>query len=140
MMNNPQRDEKHEKEEEKRGEKDEKSWDEKWREDPLNAAVWAGILVWAGVALLLGNLGVLDDTALSGWDLVFAGAGVILLLEAAVRLLVPAYRQSIVGNLILGFVFLSIGLGDLVSWDLIWPLAIILLGVALLLRGFGWRR
>jgi hypothetical protein len=139
-MGDPQRDEKYEKEEEKRGEKEDRSWDEKWREDPLNAAVWAGILVWAGVALLLGNLGILDDTALSGWDLVFAGAGAILLLEAVVRLLVPAYRRPIIGNLILGFVFLSIGLGDLVSWDLIWPLAIILLGLSLLLRGFGWRR
>ena len=70
----------------------------------------------------------------------FAGAGVILLVEVVVRLLVPAYRQPVIGGLILGFVFLAIGLGDLGIWDAIWPLAIILLGVALLLRGFGWRR
>jgi uncharacterized membrane protein len=125
---------------EKNREKHEKSLEEKWREDPLSAAVWAGILVWAGVALLLGNMGALDDVALEGWDLAFAGAGVILLLEALVRVLVPAYRQPIIGNLILGFVFLAIGLGELGVWDVIWPLAIVLLGVALLLRGFGWRR
>jgi hypothetical protein len=138
-MTEPRRDEKFEKQEKER-EKEEKSWEEKWREDPLSAAVWALILVWAGVALLIGNLEVLEDTVLEGWNLVFAGAGVILLLEVVVRLLVPAYRQPVIGGLILGFVFLAIGLGDLGIWDSIWPLAIILIGVALLLRGFGWRR
>jgi uncharacterized membrane protein len=138
-MADPQSEEKSEKQEKER-EKEEKSWDEKWRQDPLSAAVWALILVWAGVALLIGNLDILEDTALSGWDLVFAGAGVVILLEAVVRLLIPAYRQPIIGNLILGFVFLAIGLGDLGIWDAIWPLAIILLGAALLLRGLGWRR
>lgn len=138
-MTEPRRDEKFEKEEKER-EKEEKSWEEKWREDPLSAVVWALILVWAGIALLIGNLEVLEDTSLEGWNLVFAGAGVILLLEVVVRLLVPAYRQPVIGGLILGFVFLAIGLGDLGIWDSIWPLVIILLGVALLLRGFGWRR
>jgi len=138
-MTEPRRDEKFEKEEKER-EKEEKSWEEKWREDPLSAVVWALILVWAGIALLIGNLDVLKDTSLEGWNLVFAGAGVILLVEVVVRVLVPAYRQPVIGGLILGFVFLAIGLGDLGIWDAIWPLAIILLGVALLLRGFGWRR
>jgi hypothetical protein len=139
-MSEPRRDEKGEKEEEKRREKDEKSWDEKWREDPLSAVVWASILVWVGIALLIGNLGVLDDVALDGWSLAFAGAGAILLLEALVRYAIPTYRRPVLGSLILGLVFLTIGLGDLGIWDAIWPLAIILIGVALLLRGFGWRR
>ena len=39
----------------------------------------------------------IKDTAINGWDLAFAGAGVILLLEALVRYLVPAYRQPIIG-------------------------------------------
>ena len=138
-MTEPRRGGKFEKEEKER-EKEEKSWEEKWREDPLSAAIWALILVWAGIALLIGNLDALEDTALEGWNLVFAGAGVILLLEVVVRLLVPAYRQPVIGGLILGFVFLAIGLGDLGIWDAIWPLAIILIGAALLLRGIGWRR
>jgi hypothetical protein len=138
-MTEPQRDEKFEKEEEKRTDREEKSWDEKWRRDPLNAAVWAGILIWAGVALLLGNLDVLEDSVLDGWDLVFAGAGVILLLEVVVRLLVPAYRQPVTGTIIFAVILLAIGLGDVVSWDAIWPLVIIIIGVSLLLRGFGRR-
>jgi hypothetical protein len=137
-MSESQYDEKQEeKEEEKRAEK---SYEEKWRDDPVGAAVWAGILIWAGIALLLGNLGVLDNVeALDGWDLVFAGAGVILLIEVAVRVLMPAYRRGIVGSLILGMVFLTIGLGDLVDWGNIWPIAIILIGLYLLLRGIGRR-
>lgn len=139
-MVDPKRGDRSEKAEEKRGEKRDRSWEEKRREDPLAAVVWAGILVWAGVALLLGNLGALDDSALDGWNLLFAGAGVILMLEVGVRMLVPAYRQPVLGTLILGFVFLSFGLGDLAAWDKMWPLAIILIGVVLLLRGFTRRR
>jgi len=131
------KEEKWEKEEEKRHEK---SWEEKWREDPLSAAIWALILVWAGVALLLGNLDVLEDTRLDSWDLVFAGAGGLLLLEAAIRFIVPAYRRPIIGTLILGLVFLSIGLGEAFSWDLVWPAVVIIIGLAMLLRGLGWRR
>jgi len=138
-MTEPQSDEKFEKQEKER-EKEEKSWEEKWREDPLNAATWAGILIWAGIALLLGNLGVLDDIALDSWDLVFIGAGALLLLQVLVRFLVPAYRQPIIGTLILGLVFLAIGLGDAVSWGAVWAVVIIIIGVVLLLRGFGLGR
>jgi hypothetical protein len=140
-MAGSQQDEKQEEKWEKEEEKHhEKSWEEKWREDPLSAAIWALILVWAGVALLLGNLDVLEDTRLDGWDLVFAGAGGLLLLEAAIRFIIPAYRRPIIGTLILGLVFLSIGLGEAFSWDLVWPVVVIIIGLAMLLRGLGWRR
>ena len=140
-MTERKRDEKQEEKWEKEEEKHhEKSWEEKWRQDPLSAAIWALILVWAGFALLLGNLNLLDDIKLDSWDLVFAGAGALLLLEAVIRFIVPAFRRSIIGSLILGLVFLSIGLGDAFSWDLVWPAAIIIIGLVMLLRGFGWRR
>jgi hypothetical protein len=125
----------------KRNEKDEKGRDEKWQRDPLGAAVWAFILIWVGIALLLENAGVLDDLAIlddktiGAWQLAFAGAGVILLLEAAVRVIVPAFRQPVVGTVILGIVFLSIGLGELVNTGVIAAVAIVLVGVILLLRG-----
>jgi hypothetical protein len=132
-----EKDEKQEKEEEKQ----EKSWDEKWRRDPINAAVWAVILIWAGIVLLAGNLGLFDRFELiRGWDLFFIGAGIILLLEVVFRLLVPEYRQPIVGNIILAIVFLGIGLGSLVNWGIIWGLAIIAIGLYLLLGGARRRR
>ena len=140
------RDEKYEKEEEKsekEHEKDEKgNWEEKWHRDPLSAARWAVILIWAGIALLLANnLPFIANLEwLNGWGLAFAGAGVILLLEVIVRVLVPAYRRAISGILILAAVFLGIGLGDLFGWEVTGALVLIAVGAGMLLRSFMRRR
>lgn len=132
------------KEEEKRAEKEEKeekSWDEKWRRDPLSSLVWAAILIWAGLVLLASNLGLLARfEKLDTWALIFLGAGLIVLLEVAVRLLLPDYRRPVMGSLILAFVLLAIGLGDLVSWNLIWALVLIAIGVTIIIRGLLGRR
>lgn len=133
--------EKREEKEEKEEEKEEKSWEEKWRRDPLNAAAWAAILIWAGLVLLVDNLDLLARyERLEVWPLIFIGAGLIVLLEVAVRLFMPYYRRPVIGSLILGFILLAIGLGSLVGWNLIWALALIVVGVVILVRGFLWRR
>ncbi len=133
-----------EKEEEKRTEKEEKeekSWDEKWRRDPLSALVWAAILIWAGLVLLASNLGLLGRfEQLDAWALIFIGAGLLVLLEVVVRLLVPEYRRPVTGTLVFGIILLAIGLGNLVGWTLIWPLVLIIIGVSIVLRGLFWRR
>jgi len=141
-----ERDEKQEKEEEKH-EKEERSWDEKWRRDPLSGIVWALILIWAGVVLLANNLGWLDALTetlppalrpeLDTWPLILLGAGGIIILEVAVRVLVPAYRQPVTGTLILGVILIAVGLGDLFSWQLVWPIVLIIIGVSLLLGGLS---
>ncbi|MBC7250599.1 MAG: hypothetical protein H5T62_09980 [Anaerolineae bacterium] len=127
-----------EKEEEKQHEKEaEKNWDEKWRRDPLSAIIWATILIWAGFALLLENLGFLVRfETVSAWDLIFVGVGLLLLGEALLRVLIPAYRRPVTGTVIFGIILLSIGLGSLVNWGVIWAVVLIILGVSLLLRGF----
>ena len=121
--------------EEKHEEKEEKNWEEKWRRDPLGGMVWAGILIWAGLVLLADNLRLL---ALLGrpeaWSIILIGAGLILLLEVAVRLLVPAYRRAVTGTLVLGLILIGVGLGEVVSWDVIGPLVLILAGVFILFR------
>jgi hypothetical protein len=137
-----------EKEEEKRGEKyekeeekQEKSWDEKWRRDPLGTLVWAAILIWAGLVLLASNLGLLARfEKVEVWDLIFLGAGLIILLEVAIRLLLPDYRRPVIGSIILAIVFLSIGLGNLVNWGIIWALALIVIGALIIFRGVFRRR
>lgn len=127
--------------EEKQQEKEEKSWEEKWRRDPLSAAVWAIILIWLGLMLLAYNLDFFEDSFLDAWPIFFAGAGGILVLEIIFRLLVPAYRQPVIGTAILAIVFLSIGLGGLINWNLIWAVALIGLGLFILVRGLlGQRR
>jgi hypothetical protein len=132
------REKEEEKEEEKRHEKggEEKSWDEKWRRDPINAGGWAVILIWAGLVLLGENLGMLARLApLDAWHLILIGAGLILLIGAAIRLSVPAYRRPVGGAVILGLVLLAAGISELGRTEIIWSAALILLGVFFLLRG-----
>lgn len=136
-MSEPRRDEKEEKPEKGRDE----SWDEKWRRDPVDAAMWAVILIWAGVVLLGANIGWFDDIGgLPAWSLGFLGAGVIVLLAMAFRLLVPAYRKPLAGNLILAAILIGIGLGEVVGWVVIGPLVLITIGAGILLTGILRRR
>jgi hypothetical protein len=130
-----------EKEEEKKHEKgpEEKNWDEKWRRDPLGSLIWALILIWAGVALLLNNMGLVSVPGLEVWELIFIGAGVLILIEVVVRLLMPAYRKPLGGSLILAIIFLGIGLQGFVTSNLVWAVALILIGVYILLRGITRR-
>jgi hypothetical protein len=132
-MSERPRNEKEEKEEKERGE----SWDEKWRRDPVDAVVWAFILIWAGLVFLAENMGLLVRfEGLEAWSIGFIGAGLIVLLGVVVRLLVPAYRRPLTGSLIFGVILLGIGLGEVVGWVAIWPLILIAIGVGVLLRGF----
>lgn len=141
------KEEKDEKQEEKQREKDEKT-----RGDSLSTIVWGTIFIWAGLVFLADNLGYLSGLGLRGdtvpgvfpfristWGLIFAGAGAIILLEVAVRLVMPEYRRHVAGSIILGFVFIGIGLGNLVSWNAIFALALIAVGIVILLRALGWK-
>jgi len=133
-MSDRPRNEKDEKDEKGRGE----SWEEKWRRDPVDAAGWAAVFIWAGLVLLADNMGLLDNLSarLESWSVIFIGAGVIVLLGVLFRLLVPAYRRPVTGSLIFGAILLGIGLGELVGWMLIGPLILIAIGVGAILRGF----
>ncbi len=141
-MADERRDEKNEEKREKPDEKqEEKGRGEKWRRDPVSAVVWAGILIWAGIVLLLDGLGLLRAVpGLQAWSLIFIGAGVIVLLEAAFRTLVPAYRRPVAGTVIFGVILIAIGLGNLLGWAIVGPLALVLIGLYLLLRGLVFRR
>ena len=86
-------------EKEEKDEKDSDGWDEKWRRDPVDAAMWALILIWAGLVLLGANIGVFDQLdGVEAWAIGFFGAGVIVWLAAGFRLLVPAYRRPLAGR------------------------------------------
>ena len=130
-MSERPRNEKEEKDEKDQGE----SWDEKWRRDPLNAVWWALILIWAGLVLIADNVGMLDNLGLSGkgWSLGFIGAGILALLLVVIRLLVPAYRRPVTGSIIIGFILVGIGLGELTRWDVVGALVLIAIGVSILL-------
>lgn len=128
-------------EKEEKQEKDQGGWDEKWRRDPVDAAMWACILIWAGFMLLAANLGLFDAVkALPAYSIGFLGAGVIVLLAAAFRLLVPAYRRPLTGNLIFAAILIGIALGEVIGWVIVGPLVLIGIGVAALLAGLLRRR
>lgn len=130
-MSERPRDEKEEKDEKNQG-----GWDEKWRRDPVDAAMWALLLVWAGFVLLADNLGVFDSIEqIEVWSLGFLGAGLIVLATVLFRLLVPAYRRPLGGSLILAAVLFGIGLGDIIGWVVVGPLVLIAIGVGILLTG-----
>jgi hypothetical protein len=120
--------------------------------DMISSFAWAAILIWAGCVFLANNLGYLNGLRVNTgfvtgvqfidfgiWPLVFTGAGVILIIEAIIRLAIPSYRHSVTGSFILGAVFLGIGLGQVFSWNLVWPFLLIAVGLIFLTRGFDRR-
>ncbi len=121
--------------EEKEEKGKEESWEEKWRRDPVSAALWAFILIWAGLVLIAVNLN-LFGIGWEAWPIIFLGAGVIVLLGVVVRLLVPAYRKPVTGSIIFGFILVGIGLGELTRWDVVGALVLIAIGVSILLSRF----
>ena len=156
-----------EKEEKQFDEKDEKEvlkHDEKVeQQDRLSSITWALILIWAGIAFLAVNMGWVDQLLESAfitrflpdsmlifepavWSIIMFGAGVILLLETVLRLLLPQYRRHVGGSLIVAIVFISIGLFNFFVWDwsllwrYMWPAFLIVAGVSVLIGGFGRRR
>jgi hypothetical protein len=134
-----------EKEEEKTEEKDEKnrnekSWDEKWQRDPINTVAWAVIFIWAGLVLLADTTHWGPNTFPTWWEtwaVIMTGAGVILLMSAIARLIMPEHRRPLVGNVILGIVFLGVGLGEMttIGWGLIGAIALIVIGLVIVLGG-----
>ena len=131
----------------------EKSVVAKWARDPLGSVIWAVILIWVGFALLASNVGWQDAinnflaqlrfqvaetplakpvSVLSAWSLIFLGAGFILLVEVVVRLLIPTYRRPVLGTFVLAIIMLGIGMN---SWIMIWPMVIVIIGLAVFFRG-----
>ena len=134
-MSERSRNEKDEKQEKGDGE----SWDEKWRRDPVEAAIWACVLIWVGLVWLFDSMGLWADlfgTGIEAWSIGFLGAGLIVLLGVAFRLVVPGYPRPVLGSIILGIVLLGIGLGEIINWVAVGAVVLIAIGVAILLRGF----
>ena len=104
-----------------------------WRSDRLDALGWAAAFLWAALVLLAEAVGYPSGSSWwNGWAVFFVGAGAIVLVETAVRLVVPQYRSSWWWSLIVGAVLLGIGLDSWEAWAWICALAMAVLGVSIL--------
>lgn len=131
---NEKEEEKREKDDEKRAEK---SWDEKWRHNPVRVITLAIILIWAGVTAALASGGIISaDRAGSAFLL---GTGVILLGKAGFRMR-AATRRPVGGTIVIGVILIAIGLSGLISWSYAWPVFLIAAGAIIILLVFFRRR
>jgi hypothetical protein len=143
---------------EKMDEKEVEKQEEKWQRHPVGAVIGAAFLIWIGVVLLASNLGfmsvftdLLDRLSIRPYELpfdvpffsvrmlqvFFLGAGVLMLFEIVIRLLLPSYRRQMGGPFIGAVAFFALGLGH---WSIVGPLVLIAVGVSILLGGFHRRR
>jgi hypothetical protein len=152
-MADQKRYEKEEKDEKEVEKHEEKTVEEKWQRDPLGTMIWALILIWGGVVWLAWNFGVLERYAFLRRlvtntnniqppfvALILLGAGVLILIEVLIRLLVPNYRRSVIGSIILAAIFIGLGLGNSVSWSILWPVVIIAIGLIFIFQGIFRRK
>jgi hypothetical protein len=115
-------------------------WENWWRSDRLDAIGWAVLFLWGALVVLAEYTSFSDDFDWwDGWGVFLVGAGAIVLVEALFRLWTPEYRSKLGWTLFWGTVFLSLGLGGLVSraWH---ALPLVVIAVAILKDAFATSR
>ena len=124
--------------ERRRDEKRDGGMEEKWRRDPISGVVSALIVLVLGVLLTLAARDVIswDDW----WKYYLIGIGVVFLIEVLIRRLKTAYRRPMFGRFVAGLVLICLGVafvGGFGSW---WPLIIVAIAVAILVRLLLFRK
>ena len=120
------------KEEEKAELKSQTDWD--WapcgrmrNQDGLDRMVWAVSFIWAGLVVFLAHYHSYPEE--QAWSLFFLGAGTLVLSEIVARLVLPAYRTPVLGDLIWAAFLFGVGTD---RWDWILPIILISIGWSLL--------
>jgi len=124
--------------ERRRDEKREEGTEEKWRRDPISGVVFGLIVLALGVLLTLAARHVIlwDDW----WKYFIIGIGVVFLIEVLVRRLNPAYRRPMFGRFVAGLILICIGAASIGGFGSWWPLIIVAVAVAILLRLLLFRK
>jgi hypothetical protein len=94
------------------------------------------VLVLLGVLFLLSQSGLVTGNA--WWQSLLIGLGVISIINGLVYYHNPAYRWGSYGKFIVGIVLVVIGSMFLLGSSQWWPIVLIIVGIAFLLR-FLWR-
>jgi hypothetical protein len=114
---------------------------ERWRDDPVSNVAWAAILIWAGIVFLARNMGWLvalpGDMGIS--LIILIGAGMIILLEAMIGVLIFKHRRQLRSSLFLAVVLTGNGFGSIFGWSIVWPFILIAVGLSILFKNV-WNR
>lgn len=119
-----------EKSEQKHGETEESRW--RRHRDPMSGLFWGLILILLGVVFFLSSQGWFPIG--EWWQYLLIGLGVIFLIESLVRYANPTYHRPRFGRFVAGLVLIFVGLAFLLGFGKWWPLILIVIGLAVLLR------
>jgi hypothetical protein len=101
----------------------------------LDAFYWGGVIVWAGLVFGADSLGYLPQIGgCDAWSWIFLGAGLYALLLALFRLNSPGYPNPTASDYVWAGIFMILGLGGFFSFNIAWPLILVLVGVAILTK------
>ena len=120
-----------------KGKNEDEEKQEKWRRDPISGMFFGLVLILIGVVFFLSAQGWI--AAGDWWKYFVLGMGVIFLIEVGARYSQPAYRRPVFGRLIAGLVLICIGAAFITGIGNWWPLILIAVGLAILIR-VGLRR
>ena len=106
----------------------------------LGAAVGGLIIIWLGVTYFLEQNGYLPSNI--WWAYFMSGVGIVLVLEGVV---IYSRGHVGIGPVIGGAILIFLGLSAITTNNFrfqtqLWPLAIVVIGVLVLLSGFAYRR
>lgn len=101
---------------------------------------WAAVLVWAGVVFGAESMGLMPRFGDAGaWSWIFLGAGMLGLLGAVYRATSPSAPKPTTWDWVWSTFCLIVGLGGFTTWNISWPLALVVIGGAILADGL-WRK
>ena len=112
--------------------------EEKWRRDPISGIAFGLIVLALGVVLTLAARNVISWA--DWWKYFLIGIGVAFLIEVSIRRLKPAYRRPMFGRFVAGLVLICLGVALVGGFGTWWPLIIVAIAVAILVRLLLFRK
>jgi hypothetical protein len=95
---------------------------------------WAGVLIWAGLVFGADAMGYLPEVGnADAWSWLFLGAGLFGTLGTIYRSISPEVLDPSAWDYIWSGFWLLVGLSGFVTTTLIWPVALVLVGVIALI-------
>lgn len=106
---------------------------EKAQRKRLETFWWGAVFVWAGLVLVADYFGFLPEIREAGpWSWIFLGAGVFGLVGALIRVASADLPAPTAWDYIWSGIFLIIGAVGFFGGDVAFPLALIVIGIAIL--------